>query len=76
MRSVENHSAIAWDVSVGKESHGSILLLFSSRGDEEVRRLEIEASSRPEAERVLGALEPESLRSKPGLASALSVAPC
>jgi hypothetical protein len=75
MRSVEDHSAVARDVSVGKEPYGSILLLLSSRGDEEVWRIEIEASSRPEAERALGALDPESLRSRLGLASALGVAP-
>lgn len=76
MRSIEDHSGVARNVSVGKGSYGTMVLLFSFRGDEEVGRLAIGANSRLEEERILGALDPESLRSKLALASALGVAPC
>ncbi len=64
MRSIEDHSGATWDVAVGKESYGNMVLFFSRRGGREVRRVTIEANSRLEAERMLRSLETESLRSK------------
>lgn len=75
MRSIEDHAGVTWDVAVGKASYGSMALLFSRRGDEDVRRCSIEASSRLEAERLLGAFDAETLRSKLAEASPLDDAP-
>lgn len=71
MRSIEDRSGVTWDVAVGKESYGGMVLFFCRRGEHEVRRLAIEANSRLEAERMLYAFDPESLRSKLESASAL-----
>ncbi len=71
MRSIEDRAGVTWDVAVGKESYGSMVLFFSRRGDDEVRRATIEANSRLEAERMLYAFDLESLRSKLESASAL-----
>lgn len=75
MRSIKDHTGATWDVVVGKESYGSMVLFFSRRGDDEVRRLSFEASSRLEAERMLRTLDAEALRSRLGVASVLSERP-
>ncbi len=74
MRSIELHSGVTWHVWVAKDSYGIMVLLFSCRGDDGVRRLEIGANPRLESERTLGAFDPESLRSKLALANALGAA--
>jgi hypothetical protein len=75
MRSILDQAGVTWDVAVGKESYGNMVLLFSRRDHEEVRRAEISASSRLEAERMLRAFDPDSLRSKLAAASAWGAAP-
>jgi hypothetical protein len=75
MRSILDQAGITWDVAVGKESYGNMVLLFSRRDHEEVRRVEIGAKSRLEAERMLRALDPDALRSKLSAASASNAAP-
>ena len=64
MRSIEDHAGVTWDVAVGKESYGSMVLLFSRRGQREVRRVSIAASSRLQAERMLHDFDRDALRSK------------
>ncbi|MDH3316657.1 MAG: hypothetical protein OER43_12955 [Gammaproteobacteria bacterium] len=71
MRSIQDQAGITWDVAVGKESYGSMVLFFSRLGNAEVRRCPIEASSRLEAERMLSAFSQETLRSKLTAASTL-----
>lgn len=71
MRSIQDLAGATWDVAVGKESYGSMVLLFSRLGNEEVRRCAIEASSRLEAERMLSAFSLETLRSKLSAANTL-----
>ena len=75
MRSIEDRAGVTWDVAVGKESYGSMVLFFFRRGDDEVRRVAIEASSRMEAERLLYAFDLESLRLKLESASDTGDAP-
>lgn len=71
MRSILDQAGVTWDVAVGKESYGNMVLLFSRRDHEEIRRAEIGANSRLEAERMLSAFDLDSLRAK--LAAAIAV---
>jgi len=75
MRSIQDQAGVTWDVAVGKESYGNMVLLFSRRDHDEVRRVEIGANSRLEAERMLRAFDSEALRSRLAAASALGEAP-
>lgn len=64
MRTINDPAGEAWDVAVGKESYGTMVLLFSRRGAPEVLRLPVDANSRLEAERLLQALSVGALREK------------
>ncbi len=72
MRSIDDSAGVTWDVAVGKESYGSMVLLFSRRGSREMRRVSIEANSRLEAERMLSAYDAQALRSKLDAAAPVS----
>ncbi len=74
MRSIEDHAGVVWDVAVGKESYGAMVLLFFRRGDDEIRRISIDASSRLEAEGMVRALDADALRSRLAAASVLKPA--
>lgn len=62
-------------MAVGKESYGNMVLLFSCRDHGELRRLEIGANSRLDAERMLREYDADSLRSRLAAAKALNAAP-
>ncbi len=64
MRSIEDHNGVTWDVAVGKESYGAMVLLFFRRRDNDIRRLPIEVGSRLEAERLLRTMSDEALALK------------
>lgn len=64
MRELRDASGATWDVVVGKESWGTLVLLFSRRGASEVRTLVIAAESQLEAERELDALSDDDLRQR------------
>jgi len=66
MRSFVDERGERWEVAVGKESYGNLVLLFTS-GDR-IRRLVLAATSRLEAEGELVSLSEVELRAR--LASA------
>ncbi|MDX1528308.1 MAG: hypothetical protein R3337_06740 [Gammaproteobacteria bacterium] len=74
MRSIEDQTGVVWDVAVGKESYGSMVLLFFRRDDDEIRRISIDANSRLEAEAMMRALDADDLRSRLLAASVLKPA--
>ena len=53
MRSLTDECGVRWDVAVGKESYGNLVLLFSRADSDMVLRATIAAASRLEAERTL-----------------------
>ncbi len=50
MRSFVDDRGQSWQAVVGKESYGTLVLLFSAEGGGEMRRLVLAAASRLEAE--------------------------
>lgn len=64
MRTIEDRSGAAWDVAVGKESYGTMVLLFSRRGARNVRRITVDAISRMQAETLLRELSTVALLEK------------
>ncbi|NIR31618.1 MAG: hypothetical protein GWN84_20365 [Gammaproteobacteria bacterium] len=62
MRSFVDDRGRSWQVVVGKESYGCLVLLFSVEGGGEMRRLMLAAASRLEAESQLVRSTEEELR--------------
>lgn len=56
MRSFIDSAGNAWDVAVGKESYGNLVLLFAPREDGTVRKTVMDANSLIDAERELSHL--------------------
>ena len=64
MRTIEDDQGQTWDVAVGKESYGNMLLLFSQRVGSEIRKGEVlAASSHVDAAQELDAMSDDELRS-------------
>lgn len=64
MRDFVDHRGKHWEAAIGKESYGTLVLLFSAAGSGEIRRLVLEAASRLEAEGELARLNTDDLRSR------------
>lgn len=62
MRTITDNGGTRWDVTVGRESYGIQVLLFSPQSSGGVRKAALEAGTRLAAERELAALsEPDLL---------------
>lgn len=68
MRTVTDEAGRVWDVAVGKESWGTLVLLFSSRNGEPPRRFVLGVDTAFDASRELASLTEAELRER--LASA------
>lgn len=64
MRSVTDAEGRLWDVTVGRESWGALVLLFSLREGREFRTAPLAAETTAEAEREMAELSPEALRER------------
>lgn len=64
MRDFADALGSGWDVTVGRESWGTFVLLFARRDAPETRRLELAAETPAAAERELEALTDEELRAR------------
>jgi hypothetical protein len=64
MRDFEDESGTRWDVTVGKESWGTLSLLFSRRRGREVRTLTLSAETPLAAEQLLADLSEADLRER------------
>ena len=64
MRDFEDEGGTRWDVTVGKESWGTLTLLFSRRRGREVRTLTLSEETPMAAERLLGELTEAELRER------------
>ena len=62
MRSFVDDGGRSWQAVVGKESYGSLMLLFSAEGSGKMRRLALPAASRLEAENRLAHSTDDELR--------------
>lgn len=62
MRTIIDSAGRRWDVVLGKESYGTLVMLFSPRGGGEVRKSVLAAESTLEAEREMAALSDDDLR--------------
>lgn len=71
MRSFQDQDGRRWLAAVGKESYGTLVILFSREGDGEVLRGLLGASTRIAAESELAALGEDDLRSRLAEAEAL-----
>jgi hypothetical protein len=61
MRSVTDTEGGTWDVTVGRESWGGVMLLFAPKGGGEVRVADLATNEVLEAERQLAQLSDEKL---------------
>lgn len=66
MRSLTDAEGRSWDVTVGRESWGALVLLFSLREAREIRTAPLAAETTAEAERALAEWAPEELRERLG----------
>jgi hypothetical protein len=64
MRDFEDGDGTRWDVTVGKESWGTLTLLFSRRRGREVRTYTLAEETPMAAERLLGELTDAELRER------------
>lgn len=64
MRSLTDAEGRSWDVTVGRESWGALVLLFSLREGREFRTTPLAAETTAEAERELAEWAPEELRAR------------
>ncbi len=64
MRSFEDAEGNIWDVSLGRESWGTLVLLFARRQGDEVRKTMLASETALEAEAELDALTEEELRER------------
>ncbi len=64
MRSFRDGEGNEWDVMVGRESWGMLVLLFSSRRGSDNRTSPLAAETAREAERELEALDEDTLRER------------
>ena len=64
MRDFEDESGTRWDVTVGKESWGTLSLLFSLRRGREVRTLTLSVETPLAAEQLLADLSEADLRER------------
>ncbi len=61
MRSISDLQGREWDITVGKESYGTMVLIFALRSGEDIRRAELQADNALEAEQELGAMSESEL---------------
>ncbi len=64
MRTLEDAEGRTWDVMVGRGSWGSLVLLFSLRGPNENRTVDLASETVRDAERELAALSDDALRER------------
>ena len=64
MRILEDAEGRTWDVMVGRGSWGSLVLLFSLRGPNENRTVDLASETARQAERELAALTGDELRER------------
>lgn len=64
MRSFTDEQGRHWEVAVGKESYGTLVLLFTARRNGELRRAALGSASRVEAEGELAGLSEDALRTQ------------
>ncbi len=64
MRSFEDAGGRSWDVTVGRESWGTVVLLFSLRSARDVRVAPLEAETVRDAERELAEMPEDGLRER------------
>jgi len=64
MRILEDAEGRTWDVMVGRGSWGSLVLLFSLRGPNENRTVDLASETARQAERELAALTDDELRER------------
>jgi len=64
VRIFTDESGNRWDVVLGKESFGTLVLLFSRRGGGEVRKSVLSSETALDAESELGALSDDELRDR------------
>jgi hypothetical protein len=64
MRVFEDAGGHVWDVMVGRGSWGSLVILFSLRGDNENRTADLTAETARQAEQELAALSDDELRER------------
>ncbi|HEX8211890.1 MAG TPA: hypothetical protein VF584_17065 [Longimicrobium sp.] len=64
MRIIEDAEGRSWDVMVGRGSWGSLVLLFSLRGDTENRTADIASETVRQAEQELSALSDDEVRAR------------
>lgn len=69
MRTIADSQGRDWDVTVGKESYGTLVLIFALRPGGDIRRAELQALNALEAERELGAMSDAELREELGRAA-------
>lgn len=64
MRSFEDANGNIWDVSLGRESWGTLVLLFARRQGDEVRKTILASETTLEAQTELDTLAEEELRER------------
>ncbi len=64
MRTIRDSAGRIWDVSVGKESYGMLVLIFSVRDGGDVRQWRLAAGNALDAARELDALSDADLRAR------------
>lgn len=64
MRRFQDAAGLTWDVTTGKESWGTLVLLFAPRDGGGPRKLVLAVETSFEAERVLNALSDDELRDR------------
>ena len=64
MRIVQDGQGRTWDVLVGRGSWGSLVILFSLRGDNENRTADLASETVRQAEQEVAALSDDELRAR------------